>query len=305
MMNWVLLFTVFCQMSHNRTARARFISSVIEFVHEHDFDGIDIDWEYPKGCDDILNYALLFKELRERFDEEFFSGRRNRLLLTAAVSANKETIQSAYNISEISKYVDFILLMSYDFHGAWETETDIHNALYGRQNETAEHQMLNIDWAANYWANQGMPREKIVIGIATYGRGWTLRRSQGNGIGSLGTASRATKFIGESGVAAYYEICEMLAEGAERRWESENQVPYLVYDDQWFTYDDPESVKRKMAWLKEQRFGGAFVWTLDFDDFNGRCGSSSEGAYPLVGMVAHELAAMDLSKVKDTMDSQP
>uniref|UniRef100_A0A914S387 GH18 domain-containing protein n=1 Tax=Parascaris equorum TaxID=6256 RepID=A0A914S387_PAREQ len=230
------------------TARARFISSVIEFVHEHDFDGIDIDWEYPKGCDDILNYALLFKELRERFDEEFFS--------------------------------DFILLMSYDFHGAWETETDIHNALYGRQNETAEHQMLNIDWAANYWANQGMPREKIVIGIATYGRGWTLRRSQGNGIGSLGTASRATKFIGESGVAAYYEvaICEMLAEGAERRWESENQVPYL------------------MAWLKEQRFGGAFVWTLDFDDFNGRCGSSSEGAYPLVGMVAHELAAMDLSK---------
>uniref|UniRef100_F1LGJ2 Endochitinase n=1 Tax=Ascaris suum TaxID=6253 RepID=F1LGJ2_ASCSU len=96
----------------------------------------------------------------------------------------------------------------------------------------------------------------------------------------------------------------MLADRAERRWEPENQVPYLVYKDQWFTYDDLESVKKKMAWLKEQRFGGAFVWTLDFDDFNGRCGSSSEGAYPLVGMVAHELAGMDLSPVKDTVGSQ-
>lgn len=51
-----------------------------------------------------------------------------------------------------------------------------------------------------------MPREKIVIGIATYGRGWTLKSSQRDGIGSLGTASKATKFIGESGVAAYYEV---------------------------------------------------------------------------------------------------
>ena len=46
--------------------------------------------------------------------------RRKGLLLTAAISADKKTIDNAYDISEISKYLDFIHVMAYDYHGAWD-----------------------------------------------------------------------------------------------------------------------------------------------------------------------------------------
>ena len=44
----------------------------------------------------------------------------NGLLLTAAISADKNTINDAYDIPEISKYLDFIHVMAYDYHGAWD-----------------------------------------------------------------------------------------------------------------------------------------------------------------------------------------
>lgn len=48
--------------------------------------------------------------------------REHRLLLTAAISADKKTIDLAYNIPEISKYLDHIFVMAYDYHGTWDTK---------------------------------------------------------------------------------------------------------------------------------------------------------------------------------------
>lgn len=63
------------------------------------------------------------------------------------------------------------------------------------------------DQAAAYWEKGGMPKEKIVVGVATYGRGWTLDDvSVADGVGAPGKTSRITKFVGEPGVAAYFEV---------------------------------------------------------------------------------------------------
>jgi chitinase len=51
----------FKDMSKTRYSRQIFIFSALSFLREHKFDGLDIDWEYPKGKDDKQNYVALLK----------------------------------------------------------------------------------------------------------------------------------------------------------------------------------------------------------------------------------------------------
>ncbi len=39
----------------------------------------------------------------------------------------------------------------------------------------------------------------------------------------------------------------MLANGGKRIWDSQQDVPYIVHGDQWFTYDDEESFSIKVS----------------------------------------------------------
>ena len=63
---------------------------------------------------DKTNFGILIRELRSAFDTV---ERERPLLITAAVSAGKETIDKAYPVTEMAEVLDFIGVMSYDYHG--------------------------------------------------------------------------------------------------------------------------------------------------------------------------------------------
>ena len=37
----------YSRLVNNPSARSKFIDHVIKFIEKHDFDGLDLDWEYP------------------------------------------------------------------------------------------------------------------------------------------------------------------------------------------------------------------------------------------------------------------
>ncbi|CAH1106565.1 unnamed protein product [Psylliodes chrysocephalus] len=297
---WSFGTAKFKEMAATRYSRQTFIYSAIPFLRQRGFDGLDMDWEYPKGSDDKKNFVLLLKELREAFEAESQEIKKNRLLLTAAVPVGPDNIKGGYDVPAVASYLDFINVMAYDFHGKWERETGHNAPLHSPSSDSQYQKQLNVEHAVNLWAKLGAPKDKLIVGMPTYGRSFTLSDPSKHGVHAPSSAGgKEGPYSKESGFLAYYEICEMLLNGATYYWDDEMKVPYLVQDDQWVGFDDEKSIRYKMKWIKENGLGGAMVWTVDMDDFTGTiCGG--EVKYPLIGAMREELRGITRGKdVKD------
>ncbi|CAC5380151.1 E3.2.1.14 [Mytilus coruscus] len=288
----------FSDMASQPSRRSIFINSTIEFLRKRNFDGLDVDWEYPatRGGppQDKMNLASLMKEMRKAFEEESKSTRKSRLLLTIAVPADEEKIKNGYDIEAISKSSDFINIMTYDFHGAWDPVTGHNSPLFPRSKDMGYAAQKNMNWVSNYWFNKGTPRSKIIIGFPLFGRGFTLRNRNNHDIGSEATGgSIAGPHTSEVGYIANFEVCKMIADGAKVYRDTEQKVPYLVQGDQWIGYDDKESFTEKANWVKHNKFGGVMFWSLALDDFTGlACKTGSK--YPMISTVKRILTEKDI-----------
>lgn len=78
------------------------------------------------------------------------------------------------------------------------------------------------------------------------------------------------------------QICESLAQSDE--WEvvepnPDAMGPYAFKGDQWVGYDDEDIVRLKARYVNEKKLGGIMFWTIDNDDFRGKC---HDRPYPLI-----------------------
>lgn len=179
--------------------RQNFITHVITFIKEYNFDGLDLDWEYP-GAEDKSNFVLFVQELKEAFEPE-------GLLLTAAVGASEARATTSYDIPALSQYLDFIHLMTYDFHGSWEAVADHHSKLYNDPDN------FDADFAVTYWINNGASPRKLVMGVPIYGRSFTLSTGQTQPPTAASGAGNAGPITEEDGYLSYLEICTYIQNG--------------------------------------------------------------------------------------------
>ncbi|KAK2178238.1 hypothetical protein NP493_552g01047 [Ridgeia piscesae] len=271
----------------NRMRMRKFAKTSITFLRNNGFDGLDLHFQYPgsRGSPrkDKYKYATLVMILKEAFAVEARLTRKPRLLLTAAVPPGKHDIDAGYEIRRICRLLDFVNLLTYDFHGTWEDLTGINAPLLPRRGESKEDRERNVAWAANYWIKEGCPRRKLVIGMSTYGRSFRLANQANHGVGApkRGRPGRGT-YTRVSGFLAYYEICEDLIKGNEQnvKWHKELKAPYAYKGDMWVSYDNEYSLQLKVKWLMKMKLGGWMVMDLAGDDFSGTF--CNAGKYPLI-----------------------
>lgn len=287
----------FTWMANSRSNRTAFIKSTIPFLRKYKFDGLDLDWEYPSDPDrygipeDKEYFVLLIKELYEAYKEESQKTGQPQLQLTIAAPAAKQKIDAGMDVKRFIKYLDYVNLMTYDFHGAWSNKTGHSSPLYPLANETGNDRYWNVAFSVTYWYKLGTPKSKINIGIPFYGRSFTLRDprkfylgADAKGAGKNGTVTRIGGFL------SYFEACYMRQKGGKRYFIDEQKGPYMVLGDQWLGYEDKHSITMKVHWLREHGYTGVMIWTMDLDDYRGHC---NEGKYPLANTVIKALKETD------------
>jgi len=278
----------YSDMALTEMNRKKFIDSAVAFTRTNGFDGFDMDWEYPGSRngrpEDRANFVLLLKEMRKEFD-------KYGLLLTAALGAAQSTIKIGYDIEGISKYLDYLHIMCYDYHGSWDTQTG-HNAPLRLPNGTSltPELRLSVEDSIKYYIDNGAPRNKIVMGIPFYGRTFTL---QDINLRDKGALTKGSGFSGpytrEDGFLGYNEICKELKMTSDdlwtEVWDNDASVPYIYNGNRWVSYDDHRSVAIKTRFAHDQGLAGAMVWAIDNDDFGAECSSVR---YPLLRTISSE-----------------
>ncbi|KAK0083095.1 hypothetical protein PV326_006871 [Microctonus aethiopoides] len=252
------------------SGRKNFITNAINFLHSNNFNGISIEWNYPKcwqsnckkGLDsDRPNFTKFIKELREAFDKE-----SPNLIITVSLSGYKEVIDRAYDIRELSNAADFLTVMTYDYHGAWESRTGHLAPLYSTPNDI--NPFYNMNWTMNYLTSLGAEKKKLVAGIPFYGQAYRLTQPDRSRLGDPAAGpGNPGEFTGQPGMLAYYEICERIK---QRKWKT-GDGPSAYFKNQFVGYDDINSIAIKGKWILQNGFGGATAWTVDLDDFNNKC----------------------------------
>ncbi|CAG2118965.1 unnamed protein product, partial [Medioppia subpectinata] len=190
-------------------------------------------------------------ELRQAFIKQ-----KPRLLLSAAVSvAVAGRYDVAYDIPAMAKALDYMCVMTYDMHGVWDQKLGHHGA-FG----------LFLNWTLPYVA-KGFPKQKIMMGVPFYGRGFTMtdpaKHYAGNAITGVGNTP-----AGDNGESMYSELCDLVKTKGWTKLRNSHygSDPYAYHDHIWVGYDDPFQAYDKAKWAKDHGFGGIMVWEIGQDD---------------------------------------
>ncbi|XP_037671206.1 oviduct-specific glycoprotein [Choloepus didactylus] len=282
----------FSSMLSTSVNRSKFADSVISLLRMHGFDGLDLFFLYPglrsSPMHDRWTFLFLVEELLLAFQNESMATLRPRLLLSAAVSGVPYIIETSYEVHLLGRLLDFINVLSYDFHGSWEVFTGHNSPLLSQVGDPK-----SSAFAMNYWRKLGAPSEKLIMGLPTYGRTFHLLKASKNGLQAkaIGPSSPG-KYTKQAGFLAYYEICSFI-QRAEKHWIDYQFVPYAYKGKEWVGYDDIASFTYKAFFIMQEHFGGAMVWTLDLDDVRGTfCGT---GPFPLVRVLKTLLVEAEFS----------
>ena len=245
--------------------RKKFIDNIVNVVEKYHFDGIDLDWEYPgwftpgKKDSEAENYNLLCQELKAAL-----SAKNEEYLLTAAIPGGSEGFKR-YDLAECSKYLDYIHIMTYDLEAS--SKVYHHTAVYSNVGKGTA-QDASVDSSVYNFTFKGVPKSKIVVGVAFYGK-YTVPESSTNG--GLGGNSATAKYT----TLTYGRIKSMflnrIGSGVTEYWDSTCCAPYLYdADNNYFiTYENAKSINEKAKYVRKNGLAGIMIWELGEDSDDG------------------------------------
>jgi chitinase len=258
----------FSEAASSDAGRRAFADSAARWVATHDADGLDVDWEYPQhgesgiraSPEDRTNFTLLLEAIRASLDEAGAArGRTGANHYVLSIAAADGPFVSGIDIAAVAPYVDWFNLMTYDFVNSLTPTAGHHTGL--RASRLTPVAARTTERAVRQFVAAGVPPGKLLIGAAFYGREFAdveahhhgLYQHYGHYQGEHSWPDLKNNFIDRHGYVRY--------------WDASAQAPWLwnARTRRFISYDDPQSIAAKAAYVKAGNLGGIMYWEQSLD----------------------------------------
>ncbi|KTC85180.1 glycoside hydrolase family 18 protein [Legionella brunensis] len=267
--------------------------------HFKNLKGVDYDFEPPIDLQTggqlppdertMVDYKHLFdlvKASRSKLGKEAY--------ISVTITVNKDYLEKINQsveggwFQQIANYADSVNLMTYDLHGPWSQSSDPYTAVhaYLMQPETSRKDEFGINYGTDAITAQvlsyGMPKEKLQVGLAAYGRGFSGVEPGSDtnypGFEQLwtGVSHFPNSYSKQDGMLPYssvdkavkelnYKIYHIQATDDKNQSFITGSYIYNPGTKQFVGYQSPEAVKAVCEFIKVQQLKGAIMWSADTD----------------------------------------
>ncbi|THY12303.1 glycoside hydrolase [Aureobasidium pullulans] len=252
--------------SQNRQA---FIKSLVAFMQQYGFQGVDLDWEYPvdtaRGGNpaDTENFVSLVSDMYAAFGGKYG--------ISVTLAPDYWYLRD-FDAIKMQPFVSWFGFMAYDLHGSWDVNTPaLGNIVRGQANITD----IETDMAPLWF--DGLDPSKINLGLPWYGRGYTLSDASCNTPGCrFSGPNKPGTCTNTAGILSLNEIKDLISnKGLTPVYMQDALMKSITWDDQWIGYDDEETISAKKLVANQYCLGGTMAWSVDFNSGTGSdyCGS--------------------------------
>lgn len=219
----------------NPVVQNNFLNNVIRTLRQKNYYGLDLDFEYLHRTDRV-NYDNFVRKVVATL-------RPLGYIVTSALAPKTKADQpgilyEAHDYPVHGALLNHVILMTYEWGYTYSAPMAV-----APIDEVAK--VLN-------YAISAIPRNKILMGVPTYGYVWTLPYKPG-------TAARAVSYKQAIDLARRY--------GAHIQYDQKSQAPFFTFYDEnkkenivWF--EDARSIRAKLLLLNKYRLGGLSYWTI-------------------------------------------
>ena len=242
----------FSQAVRTAEGRTKFVKSIMKVIKEYQFDGIDLDWEYPGTGVAGIEYHSSDKNNLTLFCQELSKAMKSYgedLILSIAIAP---TI-AYYDLAALNKYIDIFNVMTYDFAMGSKAAHD--SNLYGYGSTTTS--MANsVEFVKKY-----VDADKIIPGAAFYTRRGYFASESNQKLGASLSISMSHTPL------SYGELTKMLLDNPDivELYDEVAEAAYIIHNRWFYSYDNPRSIKAKCDYVKDNNLGGLMCWDLTDD----------------------------------------
>jgi spore germination protein YaaH len=219
----------------------RMINSLISLLKSRSGDGVNFDLESVRNTQ-RANLVAFMRRAATQIKSQIPGAEIS--MATPAVDWS-----GSWDFYQLAQICDQLIVMGYDYYWSGSSTAGPVAPLEGES--------YNITRTVDTYLANGVPREKLLLGVPWYGLDWPVQGAARKSA-ATGTASSRT-----------YVVAAQMAASYGKTFDQTTKVPWLAYQSgsvwrqAW--YDDSLSLAMKYALVNSRAIGGIGIWALSYE----------------------------------------